>query len=107
MSSRLKSNTRPQPYLRRSETAQQDQPVGDLQFAGNNLATTDLPLVLNPEEVRAILRMGRTAFYNALHTNQIPSIRIGHLWKIPRDSLLVWLVQSGQFSSDNGQRGEG
>jgi len=44
-------------------------------------------LVLTVEEVRKQLRLSRGLMYEAIHTGQIPSIRVGRRILIPRVAL--------------------
>ena len=39
------------------------------------------------EEVRAVLGLGRNAVYEAVRRGEIPAIRIGGRWLVPRASL--------------------
>lgn len=57
--------------------------------------TTELPLILTPDEVSALLKLGRSATYEALRTGSIPAVRVGKLWRIGRDALLNWLNSGG------------
>ena len=42
------------------------------------------PDMLTVEEARARLRMGKNAIYDALARNEIPNIRIGRKYFVPR-----------------------
>jgi excisionase family DNA binding protein len=57
--------------------------------------SNDLPPVLTVEETARFLRIGRSAAYELVRTNTIPSIRLGKLIRIPRDTLLSWLASGG------------
>ena len=52
--------------------------------------TPDKPpsdIVLTPDEVMAALKIGRRLCYRLLKEGKIPSTRVGHLYRIPRQSL--------------------
>lgn len=42
---------------------------------------------LTVHELREELRLGERAAYNALRSGQIPSVRVGGQWRIPRSAL--------------------
>jgi excisionase family DNA binding protein len=50
-------------------------------------ALADLPAVLTVEEAAAVLRIGRSAAYEAVKVGEIPSIRIGRSLRIPKHQL--------------------
>lgn len=43
--------------------------------------------MMSPDEVAMCLGIGRNSVYQAIHTGQIPSIRIGKLLLIPRTAI--------------------
>lgn len=45
------------------------------------------PIVYSPDEARKLLKISRGLIYVAIHTGQIPSIRIGRRILIPRVAL--------------------
>lgn len=47
----------------------------------------DLPAVLTVEEVADVLRIGRTAAYQAVKAGEIPSLRLGRKIRVPRAAL--------------------
>lgn len=55
-------------------------------------ATTPLPDVLTAEEAREYLRIGRTAFYDALAEGKLPGIKVGRLWRFRRETLEAWMT---------------
>ena len=52
-------------------------------------------LVLTPDEVCPILHMGRSAVYEAIRRGDIPTIRIGRRWLIPKAALIRMLSDAG------------
>jgi excisionase family DNA binding protein len=56
---------------------------------GPSLAS--LPDVLTVDEARQVLRLGRNAIYQAIHRQEIPSIRIGRRLLIPKREILTLL----------------
>jgi len=49
----------------------------------------DLPAFLTVPEAAALLRLGRTACYEAVACGEIPSLRFGAKLRIPRGALLA------------------
>ena len=47
----------------------------------------DLPLTLTVEECADVLRIGRSAAYQAVKTGEIPSIKVGRSIRVPRHRL--------------------
>ena len=50
------------------------------------------PLVLTPDEARPLTRLSRNAFYDALKRGDVPSIRVGKRYLIPRAKFNKWLA---------------
>jgi excisionase family DNA binding protein len=51
----------------------------------------DLPLVLRPEEAWPVLRIGRSAFYDAVRRGEIRVLRIGRSIRVSRAELAHFL----------------
>jgi excisionase family DNA binding protein len=51
----------------------------------------DAPEVLRAREVAKILRISEHKTYRLLESSQIPAVRYGRNWLIPREALLRWL----------------
>ncbi len=49
------------------------------------------PDVLTPDEVRQILGIGKNAVYDLLKSGQLKSLKIGKLYRIPKNYLLGFL----------------
>lgn len=47
--------------------------------------------VISVEQAASVLGIGRTAAYNAVRTQQIPSVRVGRRVLIPVPALMAWL----------------
>jgi excisionase family DNA binding protein len=57
----------------------------------------DLPLLLQAEEVAAILRVSRKALYAMVERGEIPGVtRLGRRVRFRRDALETWLLASAQ-----------
>jgi excisionase family DNA binding protein len=52
------------------------------------------PEVLTVKEVAAVLRIGRSAAYAAVHAGEIPSVRLGRAIRVPRQALELLLGAS-------------
>jgi excisionase family DNA binding protein len=48
---------------------------------------------LRPDEVRAILRIGRSKLYEMIAHGELPVVRIGRAIRIPRDELERWVAE--------------
>lgn len=57
-------------------------------------AGEQLPETLTVQEVQKILRLGRNAVYNLIHSNAFPVIRIGNLLRIPKEPFYEWISKS-------------
>ena len=49
---------------------------------------TDLPRFLTVPEAAAVLRLGKSACYDAITRGQIPSVRFGRKLRVPRGAIL-------------------
>jgi excisionase family DNA binding protein len=58
----------------------------------NAAASLDLvcPDLLTPLEAARYLRIGRTKVYGMLRTGELPSIRVGRLYRIKKPELEAW-----------------
>jgi excisionase family DNA binding protein len=55
---------------------------------------SELPRVLTPEELAAILRLRKRSVYEAINRGDIPGVRrIGRKIRIDRDCVLAWLTE--------------
>lgn len=51
----------------------------------------NLPLVLAPMDIAAILGVSRNTAYELIHSKGFPAFQIGKQYRIQRDKFLVWL----------------
>ncbi len=51
----------------------------------------DLPDILTPEEVKEFFKIGRNTVYRMLKEGEIPSVRIGKLYRVPKMMLAEML----------------
>lgn len=49
--------------------------------------------LLNVQELREILSIGRNSAYDLLKQGEIQAFRIGRNWKIPKDSVIHYISQ--------------
>lgn len=61
--------------------------------------TTDKPL-MSIDELCETLDIGRNIAYQLLNSHAIDAFRVGHVWKIPRDSVMNFIKQK---ASDRAQ----
>lgn len=59
----------------------------------------DTPAVLTVEEAGKLLRIGRSAAYEAVRRGDIPAIRVGRLLRVPRHRLMALLGEPVNESS--------
>jgi excisionase family DNA binding protein len=62
----------------------------------------DLPAFLTVPEAAVLLRLGRTACYEAVARGEIPSLKFGAKLRIPRDALLS-LAREHPVGNDAGR----
>ena len=54
----------------------------------------DLPLMLNAEDIQAVMNISRAGAYQLMHREDFPVIMIGKRIVVPRDKFLEWVQQS-------------
>ena len=54
----------------------------------------DLPLMLNAEDIQAVMNISRAGAYTLMHRADFPVIRIGKRMVVPRDKFLEWKDQN-------------
>ena len=53
-----------------------------------------LPLMLNAEDIQAVMNFSRAMAYQLMHREDFPTIVIGKRMVVPRDKFLEWLEDS-------------
>lgn len=53
-----------------------------------------LPLMLNAEDIQAVMNISRAGAYQLMHRDNFPVITIGKRMVVPRDKFLEWVQQS-------------
>lgn len=69
-------------------------PPQDARRAVNRLLDSELaslPAVLTVKEAAALLRVGRNQAYDMVRSGEIPAVRYGSSWRIPRAALVKTL----------------
>ncbi len=66
------------------------------------MTTTSEPLVLTVEEAAKILRIGRTAAYEAARRGDLPVIRVGRSLRVPRHRLAQMLGHDSEATVGSG-----
>lgn len=51
----------------------------------------DLPLVLTPIDIAAVLGISRNTAYEIIHSQGFPIFRVGKQYRVSRDRFLKWL----------------
>lgn len=59
----------------------------------------DIPLFLKPQDIQAILRIGKAKTYQLLHEPTFPSVRIGRDYRVPTEDFLAWVQNNIPASS--------
>ena len=55
-----------------------------------------LPLMLNAEDVQAVMNISRAGAYQLMHREGFPTIYIGKRMVVPRDKFLAWLESNAE-----------
>ena len=53
-----------------------------------------LPLMLNAEDIQAVMNISRAMAYQLMYREDFPTIVIGKRMVVPRDKFLEWLEDS-------------
>jgi len=48
-------------------------------------------VLLDLEEAAEVMGVERTTVYRLVRAGEIPALKIGKLWKVPKDLLLEWI----------------
>ena len=51
----------------------------------------ELPLVLTPMDIAAVLGISRNTAYELLHSTSFPDFRVGKQFRVTRERFLIWL----------------
>ena len=51
----------------------------------------ELPLVLTPMDIAAVLGISRNTAYELLHSEDFPILRVGKQYRVSRKRFLTWL----------------
>ena len=54
--------------------------------------------LLTVDETCEALRMGRDAVYKLLKTNQLKGFRNGRVWRIPKQAVIEYIMQSSNLT---------
>ena len=52
---------------------------------------TELPLVMAPTDVAAVLRVSKNTAYEIFHSKSFPTFRVGKQYRVHRDSFMKWM----------------
>jgi excisionase family DNA binding protein len=55
----------------------------------------DYPMILTVNEVMEILRIGKRVAYELMSRKDFPTVRIGRLKRVNRDSFFEWIQNEG------------
>ncbi len=48
-------------------------------------------LTISVDEIQNYVSLSRQAIYNGLNNGQIPAVRVGKRWIVPRERFFAWL----------------
>lgn len=51
----------------------------------------DLPLVLTPMDIAAVLNISRNTAYEVIHSAGFPLFRVGKQYRVSRERFMAWL----------------
>lgn len=51
----------------------------------------ELPLVLTPMDIAAVLGISRNTAYDVIHSKGFPAFRVGKQYRVSRERFLTWL----------------
>ena len=51
----------------------------------------ELPLVLTPMDIAAVLGISRNTAYEGIHSKCFPAFRVGKQYRVSRERFLTWL----------------
>ena len=51
----------------------------------------ELPLVLTPIDIAAVLGISRNTVYEVIHSKGFPAFRVGKQYRVSRERILTWL----------------
>lgn len=51
----------------------------------------ELPLVLTPMDIAAVLGISRNTAYEVIHSGGFPAFRVGKQYRVSRERFLTWL----------------
>lgn len=49
----------------------------------------DYPEMMTPDQAAAFLQVSRDVVYRRLRAGQLPGIRVGHEWRVPKSELIA------------------
>ena len=55
------------------------------------LQVEELPLVLTPMDIAAVLGISRNTAYELIHSEDFPILRVGKQYRVSRKRFLTWL----------------
>jgi excisionase family DNA binding protein len=58
------------------------------------------PILLTPDEVADMLRIGRSHAYNLLRSRAIPTVHLGRSLRVRRVDLEAWLASKVEYQGD-------
>lgn len=53
----------------------------------------DLLTILTVAEVAELLYVGKNRVYELLASGELKGFRLGHIWKIPKESLEIYIIK--------------
>ena len=56
----------------------------------------DYPEMMNPEQAAGYLQVSKAVIYKRLRNKQLPGLKVGHEWRIPKSELIAKARENDQ-----------
>jgi len=66
---------------------------------GKGMGQENLPDVLTVTDVKGYLRIGKNHAYSLVNSEGFPRLKVGAVYRVPREALLRWLEREAQRSA--------
>lgn len=57
---------------------------------------SSMPLVLNVEDIADTLSIGRNKAYGLINSGQLPALKLGNHYRIPREAFITFLTEGSK-----------
>lgn len=60
----------------------------------------DLPLMLDAEDIKAVMNISRAGAYQLMHKEDFPTVAVGKRLLVPREKFISWLNQNTKTATN-------